>query len=236
MAKNEVATNEVQLPAYIKQNTNRGNENVSTEDIQLPRIEVLQALSPQIKKSNAAYIEGAEVGMLFNTLTHEVYADCVGITPVTFTTRYLVWVDRKIDNNGGLRGVYDTEQEALAFVAQQADKDKLEVVRTAEHLVLLDDGTEAILSMSKSKQKASRKFNSLIRLNGGDRFSRRYELFSYEDSSAKGEFMNIDVANAGFPSEDIYYQAESIYENVNAGNRQTQASYTDMQDEGVERY
>ena len=236
MAKNEVAINEVQLPAYIKQNTNRGNENVSTEDIQLPRIEVLQALSPQIKKSNAAYIEGAEVGMLFNTLTHEVYADCVGITPVTFTTRYLVWVDRKIDNNGGLRGVYDTEQEALAFVAQQADKDKLEVVRTAEHLVLLDDGTEAILSMSKSKQKASRKFNSLVRLNGGDRFSRRYELFSYEDNSAKGEFMNIDVANAGFPSEDIYYQAESIYENVNAGNRQTQASYTDMQDEGVERY
>ena len=48
--------------------------------------------------------------------------------------------------------------------------------------------------------------------------------------------MNIDVANAGFPSEDIYYQAESIYENVNAGNRQTQASYTDMQDEGADRY
>lgn len=236
MAKNEVAVNEVQLPAYIKQNTNRGNENVSTEDIQLPRIEVLQALSPQIKKSNAAYIEGAEVGMLFNTLTHELYADRVGITPVTFTTRFLVWVDRKIDNNGGLRGVFDTEQDANAFVAQQADKDKLEVVRTAEHLVLLDDGTEAILSMSKSKQKASRKFNSLVRLNGGDRFSRRYELFSYEDNSAKGEFMNIDVANAGFPSEDIYYQAESIYENVNAGNRQTQASYTDMQDEGAERY
>lgn len=221
----QVAKTEDQLPAYIKQGQNRGNENVSNDDLQLPRLDVLQALSPQINKKKDEYIDGAEVGMIFNTLTGELYPEGVHFTPVSFVKRFLVWVDRKKDNDGGLRGVFDTAEEAEIFVQNDPDESKLEIVPTAEHLVVLDDGEEVILSMAKSKVKVSRKFNSLVRLNGGDRFSRRYKMTSVDDKSSQGEFQNISISNDGFPSEEVYFKCEALYEAIQNGAKQATGNY-----------
>lgn len=230
--KKEVATKTDQVPDYIKQGRGRGNENVTTEDLQLPRIDVLQALSPQINKKKDSYIEGAEVGDIFNTLTGELYPDGLRFTPISFVKRFLVWVDRKQDSNGGLRGVFETEIEAEQFIDEQDDANKLEVVMTPEHLVLLDDGTEAILAMGKSKVKVSRKFNSLVRLQGGDRFSRSYLLTSVDDESAQGEYQNISIKPDGFPSEEVYRKAEKLYESIADGGMQASANYDDVREEG----
>lgn len=225
MTKKDVTKMQDQMPSYIKQGQNRGNENVSNEDLQLPRIDVLQALSPQINKKKDGYIPGAEVGMLFNTLTSELYPDGVNFTPISFVKRYLVWVDRKKDADGGLRSVFENEPDAEAFMTTQDDEDKLEIVATAEHLVILDDGSEVILSMAKSKMKVSRKFNSLIRLNGGDRFGRRYLVTSVDDKGSQGEYQNIKVEAAGFPAEDVYLKAEKLYEAIQSGVKQAGGNY-----------
>jgi hypothetical protein len=229
-----VAKTEDQMPDYIKQGQNRGNENVSNDDLQLPRIDVLQALSPQTQKKKDEYIDGAEAGMLFNTLTGELYPDGVNITPISFVKRHLVWVDRQKDSEGGLRGVFDSSDEAERFVEAQEDEDKLEVVPTAEHLVLLDDGTEVILSMAKSKMKVSRKFNSLVRLNGGDRFSRKYLVTSVSDKSAQGEFENIAIANAGYPSKEVYEKAETLFEAISSGSKKQASGNYDEASTGQE--
>lgn len=223
-----LAAQQDQVPDYIKQGQNRGSENVSQDDLQLPRIDVLQALSPQVNKKKDEYIDGAEVGMIFNTLTGELYPEGIHITPVSFVKRFLVWVDRKQDAEGGLRGVFDTAEDAEAFMEDQEDESKLELVPTAEHLVLLDNGDEVILSMAKSRMKVSRKFNSLVRLNSGDRFSRRYKVTSVDDKSAKGEFQNIKVENAGYPSKEVYEKAEQLYTAIASGSvKQRTASYSE---------
>lgn len=228
MTTKKIAVKEETLPSYIKQDSNRGNENVSSEDLQLPRIDVLQALSPQINKKKDEYIDGAEVGMLYNTLTSELYSDGVIFTPVTFVKRYLVWVDREKDSNGGLMGVFDSAEEAETFADNHNDSDKLEISPTAEHLVLLEDGTEVILSMAKSRMKVSRKFNSLVRLNGGDRFSRSYMATSVDDKSSQGEFQNMGITPHGFPSEEVYLKAEALFEAINGGEKkQQQAAYSE---------
>lgn len=216
-----------QLPSYIKQGAARGNENVSKDDIQLPRIDVLQALSPQVNPKKDTYIEGAEAGMLFNTLTGELHTDAVLFVPVMFTKRYLVWVDRKKDSKGGLRGVFNDFDSAEKFVETAEDKDKLEIVPTAEHLVLLQNGDEVILSMAKSKMKVSRKFNSLVRLNGGDRFSRLYSLSTVADESPKGEFMNFHISTATpcWPREELYRKAEALYDSITRGARMVNTVY-----------
>ena len=232
----KVAAADVAVPDYIKQDSSRGNENVSSEDLQLPRLDVLQALSPQINKKKENYIDGAEVGMLFNTLTGELYPEGVRITPVSFKKSFLVWVNRKMDSSGGLRGVFDDEQEANRFVAADPDKAKLEVVPTAEHFVLLDDGSEVILSMSKSKMKVSRKFNSLVRLSGGDRFSRSYMVTSVEDEGAQGEYQNINLTQDGYPSKDVYLKAEQLYSAMAAGEKQKTANYSDVEDTETTAY
>lgn len=141
-----------------------------------------------------------------------------------------------MDSSGGLRGVFDDEQEANRFVAADPDKAKLEVVPTAEHFVLLDDGSEVILSMSKSKMKVSRKFNSLVRLSGGDRFSRSYMVTSVEDEGAQGEYQNINLTQDGYPSKDVYLKAEQLYSAMAAGEKQKTANYSDVEDTETTAY
>jgi len=222
----EVAkTQNEQLPSYIKVGTGRGSENVTAEDIQLPRIDVLQALSPQVDKGSEAYIEGAEVGMIINLLTGKVFPEGLFFTPVSFVKKFLVWVDRKKDKAGGLRGVFDTEPEANAAAAADEDSSKLEVVPTAEHLLILDDGTEVIMSLAKSKYKVSRRFNSLVKLRPGDRFATRYSLQSIGDEGPKGKFKNLKIEVEGYPSEEIYLKAESLYETIAAGGKQASGNY-----------
>ena len=72
-AKKEVAVKEEtslvldDRPDWMKDG-NRGSEEVSSNDITLPRLQIIQDLSPQHKKNKPEYIDGAEVGDFFNSL------------------------------------------------------------------------------------------------------------------------------------------------------------------------
>lgn len=207
------------VPAYIKQGGNRGSENVTNEDLQLPRLNVLQALSPQIDSDSEVYIEGAKQGMLFNTLTGELYPDGIIFTPITFQKRWFVWKDQ--NEGGGLQGIYDFKDQGSADSKAEEDE-SFENVLFHEHLVLLPNGDEVILSCSKSKMKVSKKFNSLIRLNGGDRFGRNYLLTSVKDENSNNQkYYNFSIAPAtgrqAWPSQERYEQAEALYAQVMAG-------------------
>lgn len=57
-----------QAPDHIKAG-NRGSENVGTEDLVIPRLEVIQALSPIVKPNDPAYNAEARPGQLMNSVT-----------------------------------------------------------------------------------------------------------------------------------------------------------------------
>jgi len=227
--KKEVAVTGNTLPSYIKQNeTARGSENVGSEDLVIPRIEIVQALSPARKKKDPGYIEGAEEGMLFNSLTRELYGTELMIVPVMFKKEYLVWKDR--DQGGGFRGAFPNkaEAEARAVEVKTEEKADAEAVETAQHFVMIGhaDGRieEAVLSMSRTKLKISRALNSLIRLNEGDRFSRVYRLGVVEETNSKNQsFFNYSISNVGFPVEAVYNKAEDMYESVVSGDVSVEA-------------
>lgn len=211
----------VVVPSYIKQGGNRGSENVTNEDLQLPRINVCQDLSPQKDKDEEQYIEGCKIGDLFNTLTGELYPDNqVNFTPITFQKRWFVWKDQ--DQGGGLQGIFDFKDVAKAEELA-AEDDDFEAVLTHEHLVMLMNGDEIILSMAKSKLKVSKKFNSLIRLNGGDRFSRNYVLGVVRETNKQNgkKYYNFSVNSAAgaqaFPNQERYEQAEGLYASIADG-------------------
>jgi len=212
-----------EVPDYIKNATGagRGSEEVGAEDLIIPRVEIIQALSPARKKTDAAYIEGAEEGMLFNTLTRELYGERIAVVPVAFHKEWIVWKTRKA--GGGFRGAFPSAAEARARAQELIDEgEDVEVVDTGQHIVLVvhDDGRteEAVISMQKSKAKVSRQWNSLIRLNGGDRFSRQYEMTTFEDENSQGDtYFNYRVALEGFPSQQVYAAAEALYESIHSG-------------------
>lgn len=219
MSKQLVTTTE-KMPAYLKnvQDDTRGNENVTKDDLIIPRLSIIQALSPEIKKKDPAYIEGAEQGQLFNTVTREVYGESVTVVPVYFEKVYLVWKDRQ--QGGGFGGQYQTQEEANGAIAEM-NEDGWEVVDTPTHvcLVISDSGvSEIAIPLPKSKARISRQWNSLVRMLGGPRFSRAYAISGVEDSSDLGDFWNFKVAQAGFPSEEVFRKAEEFYNELTSGD------------------
>ena len=225
-----------QLPAYMRQGPARGSEGVESNDISLPRIDVIQDLSPQHKESKPEYIPGAKPGMLFNTLTNELYPEGVSVVPVWYHKEYNVWKDLK--KGGGFLGSYpkDQKEEAEQKAASEPD---LECVETPVHVVLVinDEGEplyEATIPMPKSKKKVNRQWNSLIMLHGGDRFSRAYRLTSVEDKNQEGqEYLNFRVALLDFASEAAYLRGEKLYEQLSAGTAKATTNYNTAADGAV---
>ena len=238
MAKKDVAnvanTAVADRPAYMGGGIGRGSEEVTITDITIPRLSMVQDLSPQRKKNNAEYIEGCEEGMLFNTVTNELYKDPVLFVPVYFRLEWLIWKHR--DTGGGLQGVFATQEEAVAAVGkhplagQTTEKGEpvLDVQDTAPHFGLLLDpnspadnprATEIVISMSKSQLKPSRQLNSMIRIAGGDRFERYYRVSAVQVDGARGEYYNWKIEQLGFVSQAVFAQAEALYESVVSGKR-----------------
>lgn len=232
-------------PSWMGEGT-RGSEEVTIQDVTIPRLSMVQDLSPQRKKNNAEYIEGCEEGMLFNTVTNELYTGSVLFVPVYFRLEWLVWKHR--DAGGGLQGVCATQEEAVKLVGehplagQQTEKGEpvLEVQDTAQHFGLLLDpnspaeaphATEIVVSMSKSQLKPSRQLNSQVRIAGGDRFERYYRLSAVQVDGARGEYYNWKVEQLGFVAQAIFAQAEALYESVISGKRDVERDTTTAQEE-----
>lgn len=215
--------------------SDRGSEEVGVKDIILPRIDVLQALSPQIKKTDPQYIEGAEQGIIFNTVSGELYGSSIVFCPVKFTREFIVWQDRKA--GGGFRGAFPTAEEAEQERQMQENPDGHEVVETHVHFVLLlhPGGRieEAVLSMSKSKRKVSRKLNTLVQMIPCDRFGRVYKLSALEVDGPKGEYWSFDVAAMGYASKEVWEKGQDTYNAITRGERAIDRSVPDGDEAGT---
>jgi hypothetical protein len=208
------------VPAYIDQQSAKGNENVGREDLVIPRIELVQALSPCLDENDGAYIEGSKMGQMFNTVTRQIYRPPLTFVPVYYYKEWLCWRDRK--QGGGFGGSFASDQEARAAIQDQEDPENWESMETGQHLVLAlygDKIEEVMLSMSRTKLKVSRQFNSMIKLTGGDRFSRAYQLDSVEAKNPAGEkYRNFGIKAYGFPAQKAYEHANKLYLDVFSGD------------------
>jgi hypothetical protein len=215
-------------PDFLKGGNGRGSEEMDMGDITIPRLSIIQDLSPQGKKNKPEYIEGAEVGHLFNTITKELFTGEVMFIPVYFRKEYIIWKTRKA--GGGFHGAFATEQQAVAALADlEGNANDYEIVDTHVHFVLLVKAgstkdkpilEEVVLSMSKSQNKVSRQLNTMVKLAGGDRFSRIYKLSATEEQNKNGDdYWNFRVQPFGYVSEAMYKRAEETYEAISSGQR-----------------
>lgn len=216
-----VAAGAADVPDYIRQDAARGSENVGTNDIVIPRIELVQALSKCLKEGAAEYIEGAKPGHLYNSVTRTLYGPSIEVCPVFFKKQYLCW--QELDKGGGFAGAYDTMAEAEEQIARQENPENWEAVETHQQIVLIvnretGEASEAVMSCAKTKQKVSRRWNSLIRTMGFDRFSRTYEIFGVDETNSNNQdYKNIEVRLIGFAPMEVYRRAEDLYKKIASG-------------------
>lgn len=97
-------TDVTEFDSLIGETAGQGFEHVTSDDLIIPRITILQKLSPQLDKKKAAYIEGASVGDLCDTSVREVFSE-IQVLPVAYFREFLEWAPR--DTQQGIVGRHD---------------------------------------------------------------------------------------------------------------------------------
>jgi hypothetical protein len=236
--KKKEASNVVQFdPRIFEKDANAGLGNLGMDDLAIPFLRILSDTSPQVKKRDPLYIEGAESGMIYNTLTKEIYSgsDGVSVIPCAYQRQYIEWMDRG-KGTGAPVNIYPAENNILSKTTRDDQrKDRLEngnyIEDTANHfcLVLGNDGTtsQVLVAMKSTQRKKSKRWNSLmlgLKMKGSKglftppSYSHVYLLKTIAESNDLGEWFGWDISRVG-PVEDgnIYQQAKAFAESVAAG-------------------
>jgi len=230
--ENNVATKkEGGLPstALYEGDAHAGFENVNTSSLALPILKLMQNGSGEAQKRNQNYVEGAEPGMLLNTVTKKLYDGAKGIEviPCHYKLEYQEWADFGT-GSGRPENIYDANSDILSKTKNEMGKDRLDngnyILTVGQHYVLIRDGNStenALISMSSSQGKISRKWNSMmmsITLDGKNgpytppSFSHKYRLTSVLNSGKGNQWYGYNVTKVGPVKEPaLYERAKKFY-------------------------
>ena len=225
------------LPANVfEEDAAKGLGNISQQDLALPFLKILAQLSPEVNKRDGKYVEGAEAGMIYNSVTGELYDGVEGINviPAFYKLEYLEWKDRG-EGLGAPINIYPSSSDIMSKTKADANyKDRLPngnyIEKTASHFVIIlgDNPSTALISMKSTQLKISRKWNSMmsgLKLKGKNglftpaSFSHIYRLKTTQLSNDKGTWFGWEVSKVGPVSDNsLYHQAKTFSENISKGN------------------
>ena len=213
-----------------------GLSNIGHEDLALPFLKILGQLSPETNKRDGKYVEGAEPGMIYNSVTGELFDGDKGIKviPCHYKLEYIEWQDRGTGPSAPVK-IYPSSSDVLSKTTRGADyKDRLPsgnyVEKTASHFIIVAEKnpSTALIAMKSTQLKVSRKWNSMmqsIKLKGKNglftpaSFSHIYNLRSVQQSNDKGTWFGWDVSKVGMVEDtSLYQQAKKFYESVSKGD------------------
>ena len=233
---NQVAKKEksdVALTGMFEEDANTSFSNMGSEDFALPFLRVLGQLSPETNKRDAKYVEGAEPGMIFNTVTKQMYdgEKGVSIIPCYYKREYVEWSDRGEGTSAPI-AIHAVDSGIIKDTTRDASyKDRLPngnyLENTASYFVLLESGEAALISMKSTQLKVSRSWNSMmnsIKLKGKNGMftpamcSHVYNLKTVQQSNDKGTWFGWNVSLVG-PVQDknMYEAAKQFASSVSTG-------------------
>lgn len=206
------------VPDYIKTNTTKGKENITREDITLPRLALAQALSPELDKSDDKYIPGLEAGDLFNTLTREVFKD--GFYAIILRAEAPRWMEFYPRDSKEGSGLKDRDVPAGDPRTEWGPNGEPPVATMFRDYIGIDarTGTPIGISFKGSSLKAAKDLNTFIKLAPGDTYARVYQFTSAGRKNEHGAFSVFKVQPAGFPSKEAYEAAERTFEQFSQAN------------------
>lgn len=163
--KNEVAVKQSDLPVVafaddMMADAGMGFENVTANDVAIPYLKILQALSPELRGTTK--VPGAEEGLIINTVTQQLMKE-FRVIPCAFKKSYVEWTPREA--GGGLVKEHMDEKILEKTKKNERNQDVLPngnlIVTTSYHyvLVLTEGGYErAVMAMSSTQLKKSRRW------------------------------------------------------------------------------
>ena len=225
------------LPANMfEDDAAKGLGAIGQEDLALPFLKILGQLSPEVNKRDGKYVEGAEPGMIYNSVSGELFDGVKGIDviPCFYKLEYIEWKDRG-EGLGAPVAIYDSSSDIMSKTKPDANyKDRLPngnyIEKTASHFVIVagDSPSTALISMKSTQLKISRKWNSMmsgIKMKGANgmftpaSFSHIYKLKTTQMSNDKGTWFGWEVSKVGpVTDKGLYDQAKGFSDSISKGS------------------
>ena len=254
MTKEVATTKEPQLPAGLmkdmEEDAAKHQQSFAPDQLIIPRINILQDLSPQVKERRAEYVEGAKPGMIYNNIAGTLDREII-FTPSKFFVRYIAWQE----NRGGLITTALTldeveenfEQNGIGqwtgLITPRGKKDgvRVDVIETPEWVgVASGEGwgpMPVAISFPSTKAKSARKINTAIDLTEvqGKKgpfkppaFYHKFTLRTAMEQAGENEWYGWAVTHDGFADERTIAKAKALKEAFDDGT-------AEVADEGAER-
>jgi hypothetical protein len=83
------------LPEFMRRDADLGKENISKDDIEIPRLKLMQGLSPELQE-----FDGLKAGFFFHPAAEFIFDGPFRAVPVFMDKRYILWRPR--DAGGGI--------------------------------------------------------------------------------------------------------------------------------------
>lgn len=153
----------------IASDAGAGKENMTAEDFLIPRIGIIQSLSPQRNKAKAEFIDGCSEGQIFEGTSKKLWdgGEGIEVVPIKFNRCYLEWKPDRgglAKNHGDDRTAYDSarvDEKGKHFTPEGNS-----INLSAEYFVfVLRKGLpplRAVISMSSTSLKQAKAWNNLM--------------------------------------------------------------------------
>ncbi len=218
----KAAADLIEAPAYLQQKeAPLGMENMRPEDMLIPRVVLMQALSPSV-------VEGSNrPGELVNSLSREVIVG-VDDSPMAFIPifHYLEWIkwgdreknegmlDRSLDGDGAL-AMSAMRGERL----QRGGKDVMVVTEYHNFICLMPEISlvaPIMIGCCRTNHKKGKQLLTLSKYRGKyDLFAGRYTITSTDEKNKVGQQYKVfNFENAGWSTEDENSLASKLYPGV----------------------
>ena len=232
----DLATTKVETPgalavsddimAQLLADQGTGTEGMGKEDVAIPRLAVLQQLSPLCTRGNALYNDQAKPGDIYNSVMDKLYDGEKGIEVVlcAYQRNYIQWTLRT--KGGGFVKDWGHDGKCLNICTKDSlgsfivnDMPDTEIVATAEYfgMIVSPDGSveQVIIDLAKSQMKHAKALNTKImsyqpaikmadgstkRLNPAPMFYRSYFFKTQPETNKKQQsWMGWDIT----PGRDL---------------------------------
>lgn len=204
------------LPAERTQHK-RGITPIDEEDRSIPRIKLIQALSPEIKDKIA------EDGDLVNSLTKENYGKALKFVPIIFAKSRILFQKRE-EGGGILCSARDGKTGGEYGLCSACDKSKWNNQTPPEcttiinviSLIIGEEGsrpTLACVSFANTSYTAGRNLINVLSYKNIDTFNYIYDLYSEQKTNKLGTFNILRYRDLNTTSpDDLYKVAEKLFE------------------------
>lgn len=223
-----------------------GFGSVDSSDYAVPRIGILGELSPQVRKTDPKYIQGAEPGMLADVGLGELFPESIHFLPVLREKVWLEWGDRKANIGIVNRFDYDVIKERGLERNDRNEyktKEGTEIIQTVQlyGLNLSAGGRPSFVSLKKSGLKTARQFltkASMLKLPNGRQaplFYKSYILSSFQDQGNGNSWFALKIEDGptvtDLPNwQELVETAKAFQQSVSSGEKRADLREDDVAD------